>query len=270
MSHSLCKTFRHLAVQTLSQIERARFVGHQPLEETFTDINILELKYRHPTEIYCQTFSKPQEGVNGADWEWWLTDAIASKWLGMRVQAKVINIKTNSFLHLHYKSGNTYQTTKLQNSAAADGLIPMYCLFTDIPPKKSEAVLLDSSESYGCSLTTAKHIENLRKKGNAIDFASVISQAMPWHWLVCLISHPQFSSKNHTLPEIAWSFFQQPARRRRPRKTDQAHETNQQFLSPGIRDEPPYHVKAIFNGNAPNETPPGVRGVLVIRQKHNS
>ena len=79
MHTTLCETFRSLAFRTFEQMGRARRVGHQPLEETFTDTNILELKDRHPAEIFCQTFTKPQEGINGADWEWWLTDASKSK-----------------------------------------------------------------------------------------------------------------------------------------------------------------------------------------------
>src|SRR5690606_6329527 len=127
MHTTLCETFRSLAFRTFDQMGRARRVGHQPLEETFTDTNILELKDRHPAEISCLTFTKPQEGINGADWEWWLTDTSKSKWLGLRVQAKVLHLDSNTFAHLHYKSGKskTYQATKLKRESAKDGLIPL-------------------------------------------------------------------------------------------------------------------------------------------------
>ena len=89
---------------------------HQPLEETFTDLNILELKCRHPTEIYSEVFTKRREGVNGADWEWWLTNKSRSLWLGLRVQAKVLHLANNTFEHLHYRrrKTKTYQLHMLQ------------------------------------------------------------------------------------------------------------------------------------------------------------
>ena len=82
MTPTLCGTFTSLAVRTFDHLGRARTVGYQPLEETFTDTNILDLKYKHPREVYPHIFSKRDEGVNGADWEWWLTNRLRSNWLG--------------------------------------------------------------------------------------------------------------------------------------------------------------------------------------------
>ena len=130
MSTKLCETFRALAFRTFDQMARARRVGHQPLEETFTDTNILELKDRHPTEIYCRTFNKHEEGKNGADLELWLTNHSMSSWLGMRLQAKVLHIESDTFPHLHYKSGKSkkYQLSKLKKSGG-EGWIGSSLLF---------------------------------------------------------------------------------------------------------------------------------------------
>ena len=138
---------------------RALRVGHQPLEETFTDTNILELKDRHPQDIYCRTFTKPQEGINGADWEWWLTDAKRSAWLGLRVQAKVLHLESNTFAHLHYKSGKTkgYQASKLKRECATEGLIPLYCFYLHERPGATVrstrcGSFAHAAEAYGCAL----------------------------------------------------------------------------------------------------------------------
>jgi len=137
MNPSLCETFRTLAFKTFDQMGSARRVGHQPQEETFTDTNILDLKVRHGDEIHSRTYNKRQEGLNGADWQWWLTNQAMDSWLGLRVQAKVQNLEADSFDHLHYQSGKskTYQSSILKRECAKEGLIPLYCLYTVGPAK---------------------------------------------------------------------------------------------------------------------------------------
>jgi hypothetical protein len=63
----------------------------------------LELKIKHPREIITTTFTKPKEAVTGADWEWRLTGP-SDDWLGFRVQAKVIELQSSRYEHLHYKN----------------------------------------------------------------------------------------------------------------------------------------------------------------------
>jgi len=69
MHPTLCDTFRGRALWTWDMLARGRSVDCQIGEETLTDLNILELKIRHASEVYTRTFSKPEEGLNGADWE---------------------------------------------------------------------------------------------------------------------------------------------------------------------------------------------------------
>jgi hypothetical protein len=132
MTNDLCETFRLLSYETWGRLGRARRIGHQLLEETFTDLNLLELKDRHPTQVYTKVFTKPQEGLNGADWEWWLTDSKRSEWLGIRIQAKVLDLTTDSFPHLHYKSGRIYQATKLKRDCKNLGLADLPRFFGPI------------------------------------------------------------------------------------------------------------------------------------------
>jgi len=65
---SLCQTYRDLSFQTWRLMEKARSVSHQPLEETITDNNIIELKLRQSHEVITTTYNKVQEGKIGADW----------------------------------------------------------------------------------------------------------------------------------------------------------------------------------------------------------
>lgn len=245
MPTTLCETFRSLAFRTYDQMGRARRVDHQPLEETFTDTNILELKDRHPTEIYSRVFNKYEEGLNGADWQWWLTNASMTSWLGLRVQAKVLHLKSDTFAHLHYKSGKskTYQLTKLKRECAKEGLVPLYCFYVHEPVPNAHlrrcGSFAYSPESYGCALASLPHIEALQKCGESKDFQSVMGRAFPWHCLVCCSGYG-----GQDLPSRAWALLQHELgvkpTRHQATKTIQTLQGN--IIGP--RSQPPEYVRA--------------------------
>ncbi len=244
---------------------KARRVGHQPLEETFTDINILELRDRHPGEIHCHTFTKPQEGINGADWEWWLTDASMSTWLGLRVQAKVLNIRSNAFDHLHYKSGKAkvYQSRKLKRECVREGLIPLYCFYSysHKHPVPSCGSFAHAAEAYGCALASLAHVEALQKKGEVHDFSSVIKGTLPWHCLVCCSG---FGGEN--LPDRAWLLLQSGLGVKAPRQRFSASQESLAQRQPiGPRSQAPQYVRAIIEGQLPDSAPQNIRGIVVVK-----
>lgn len=259
MAISLCETFRSLAFSTHTQLAKGRRVGHQPLEETFTDLNILELKDRHPSEIFSKTFSKRREGVNGADWEWWLTNSSRSSWLGLRVQAKVLHLATDSFPHLHYKSGTpkTYQLSKLKSEAARDGLFPIYCFYTHGTSLKTASGLPCQSfpyapESYGCALTSITHVANLQAAGEVHDLVSVMAAAVPWHCLVCCTGYSKgdLPTRARAYLEATFNVSESVAR--------------DQGVGLELRSRPPRHVLDALEGREAEDLPQGVQGVLII------
>lgn len=259
MRNSLCETFRSLASLTHAQLAKGRRVGHQPLEETFTDLNILELKDRHPNEIYSQTFNKRQEGVNGADWEWWLTNSSKSLWLGLRVQAKVLHLATDSFPHLHYESGTPkiYQLSKLKNEAARNGLFPLYCFYTHSNSHKLASAppcltFPYAPESYGCALTSVNHVENLQTAGKINDYLSVMSAAVPWHCLVCCTGY-----SSGDLPKRAQAYLQATFNVDENISQDEGAQLK-------LRSRPPQYVLDVLEGRETEDLPQGVQGVLII------
>ena len=264
MQPSLCESFRALAFLTFDQLGKGRRVGHQPLEETFTDTNILELRDRHGSEIYSQTFSKHQEGLNGADWEWWLTNSSRTSWLGLRVQAKVLHLQSDTFAHLHYRSGKgkAYQSGKLKRASAREGLIPLYCFYTHKPQgirvrRRLCHSFTSAEEAYGCAIAPLSHIESLQQGGNINDFASVMEEALPWHCLVCCAGYG-----GADLPSRAWSLLKNEFGLKEPRRRDPSDNRPRQVIGPRVR--PPQHVISTIEGNEPDSPPDGVRGVLVI------
>jgi len=254
---SLCEDFRLLAYDTWGRLGRARRVGHQLLEESFTDFNLLELRDRHSAQVYTRVFTKPQEGLNGADWEWWLTDSRRSEWLGLRIQAKVLELKSDSFSHLHYKSGRVYQATKLKRTCRRLGLIPLYCLYmhssSPIPSKHSCRTFGRVDEAFGCSLLPVRHVERLRKSGGRNGLADVGKHCFPWHCLICCVGFGGSS-----LPQSAWAFLQRVLRLRdSPRRSDD-------FIPVGVRSRPPSYVREVFEGGPKENPDPALRGITVL------
>jgi hypothetical protein len=267
MAVSLCETFLSLASSTHRRLARARRVLHQPLEETFTDLNILELKFRHSTEIYSEVFTKRREGVNGADWEWWLTNSSRNLWLGLRIQAKVLHLANNTFEHLHYRDKKTkiYQLHKLQTEAARDGLVPLYCIYAHGVSRKTlrGRQCLNSghaTQSYGCSLVSPAHIARLQVAAETKDLYSVIQAAVPWHCLVC----SNCQSQGADLPTRAWVYLQNEFEEMRNVTIDPKQE-----IRPGPRPNPPKHVIDILEGRITEDPPPNIQGVLVIAPHQN-
>lgn len=261
---TLCETFRSIAFKTHDQIARARRVNHQPLEETFTDINILELKDRHPHEVYSKTFTKRAEGVNGADWEWWLTNPSKTSWLGLRVQAKILHLETDTFKHLHYSSGSpkTNQIDKLRSESKREGLVPLYCFYThfsaeDQDPLSACKSFHNAPESYGCSIASLDSVAMLQVLGHINDLGSVLTFATPWHCLVCCNGYA-----SGDLPTRSWAYLQR-AFNINPQEEDEIKAADEN-IRPGPRPEPPSYVYAALNGSATEDTPSHVQGVVVL------
>jgi hypothetical protein len=232
------------------------------LEETLTDLNLLELKDRNPFEIYCRSFTKREEGLNGADWEWWLTNQDRTSWLGFRIQAKVLNLNADEFTHLHYKRGIAYQATRLKNAALRGGLVPLYCFYLHHPALMAThrprgcGTFAPKAEHLGCSLSSVEHVERLRKAKKK-DLGAVLSNAVPWHCLVCCAG---FGGED--LPTRAWAYVRnrlgEPVRRRSGRVLADVQ------VPPGPREQPPQHVLATMEGLEAVNPPSDIRGVVVI------
>lgn len=208
---NICETFRARAFATWDLIGRAHAAVSPLGEETLTDLNLLELRLRHPDEVITHSFSKQQEGAEGADWEWWLTGP-SGRWLGLRVQAKVIDVGSLAFPHLHYRQrAGRHQSELLIQRAltASPPRIPLYCLYCCWPsgtprPQWNCGTFGPTEESYGCSLVSAPQILALRQRGARLGKLSDVAPSMwPWHCLICCQG---FSSED--LPKRAHAFWQ--------------------------------------------------------------
>jgi len=283
MHPTLCDTFRSRALWTWDTLARGRSVDCQIGEETLTDLNILELKIRHASEVYSRTFSKPEEGLNGADWEWWFTGS-SRKWIGFRVQAKVIDIKTNRFNHLHYKKDkhSPFQCdTLIQNALLPrHPRIPLYCLYSNwntlaqLPWKC--ATYYPVEESYGCSILSAFAVRYLRsiKTGKAKHFQSLLEHVSPWHCLVCCRGYGEGD-----LPSRVFRFWRESIQQVEAAILEGLSLDNRQELDGELAyyrgvynqieltQEPPSYVLSLLNNQLEEQPDPNLRTLTVFKER---
>jgi hypothetical protein len=194
----------------MALLDRASNVSSQLLEETLTDMNVLELRFNHPKDVITKTFTKPQEAITGADWEWWLTGP-SNQWLGFRLQAKVVELQSSTYKHLHYKGkqSNAFQSDVLIQSALSNNppLIPLYCLYSfwdsqAVQPNWPCGTYNFNVKSYGCSLMSAFQVRHLRKNKNKNDIGSLVPYMKPWQCLICC-----HAFGGGDLPQRAWAYW---------------------------------------------------------------
>ncbi|QXD16779.1 hypothetical protein GQ464_007535 [Rhodocaloribacter litoris] len=280
--NAVCNTFRYLAYKTWNLLSSARLVQYQPGEETITDINVLELKKRHHLQIVTQTFSKPEEGKTGADWEWWLTGS-SRHWFGFRVQAKVINLNTNKFEHLHYKSPKSklYQSDRLIVNALRSKvpLVPLYCLYShwngDLHSQLFCCLTFGiAPEFFGCSLMSAFDVRQLRLQGNVLDLSSVRPHFYPWHCLVCCSGYGVTD-----LPSRARSFWHEVIRRNEismkasedeELDSDELADLREIYNNLDLAEDPPMHVSQLLSGELAEPPDQDIGGVIIVRESQEA
>ncbi len=263
---TLCDTFKQLAVDTWDDILKGRNVSYQLKEETLTDLNMLELKTKHPTEILTTVYNKRQEGSNGSDWEWWF-NGISGRWIGFRVQAKIINIQTEEFEHLHYRNPTThiYQCDKLiQHALNGVPKIPLYCFFI----QTNNAAHLSNwpcgtvprqKDLYGCSLTSAFTVRHLRS-GNRKHLSDIDPSLKPWHCLVCCNNYGKSDDIVENIEAYAIQNFD----------LQNVGDFDVKLPEKFSTDDPPYYVRATTeNQKKRNFEPPDkdIDGLVVFTQK---
>jgi hypothetical protein len=169
-------------------LREARSHDFQVGEESITDFIVLNIKKWGAGKIIVDTFTRHKESVNGSDWEWWFTGP-SGMWLGMRVQAKILNLASEKYEHLHHKNKNGQQVDLLVNDARKNRLIPIYCMYTNWDTKKYKAgwrckTYKPSVRQYGTAILNPGIVKKLQIK-NETSLNSIIHDLKPMHCLFC-------------------------------------------------------------------------------------
>lgn len=287
--------FRDLSVSTWDRLGAARDVEYQVGEETITDLNVLELKRSAAPYVTTKTYTKRQEGKIGADWEWWFTGPSGAS-IGFRVQAKVVELKSDTYPHLHYKRRKkvngrrttVYQADELIRRAIKDApaRIPLYCLYTNSPATFPSILCackrsIHPPGSYGCAITSAFRVRHSRMVKRPSDFQNLHPFLYPWH---CLIWCPPHSESGKDLPTRVWEYWRDVILAADRRATFGADDREERVVGADddladlfnayenitLTYDPPRYVTDPIRA-FPGQVPGGVGAVLIVSEsEHNT
>jgi hypothetical protein len=185
--HDLRQTFDERARWTNRMLLAGTVTRLGLLEESITDINLIEIATRHPNHIISRKFTRREEGAtSGADWIW--TIGRPGRWFSMLVQAKVMNPSRSRFHLLDYNGGN--QRRKLVSFARRHRLYPVYCIYSAVPPRSGPSLsyaLQDADartiaeHNWACSFVAPRRVRQASapRRDNRRDPMRV---ALPWMW----------------------------------------------------------------------------------------
>jgi hypothetical protein len=155
----LHKTFQERADWTNRIIQGGLSTRLGVLEETITDVNLIEISQKHSDYILTRKFSRREEGSqSGADWLWCFGEPGA--WFSVLTQAKVINPKTTTCYSLNYRGGT--QRSLLLKFARRYQLFPTYCIYSyvtdELRPMSKSLPFLTDIDSEGSSEIIVKMV----------------------------------------------------------------------------------------------------------------
>lgn len=181
-TNDLCRTLQERAKWTDRSIKHGLSTRLGLMEETITDINLLEVAMQHEDYVFTKKFSRRQEGsVSGADWLWCIGEPGA--WLLLLVQAKIISPKTGKCNYLNYRRGS--QRSLLLKYARKIRAMPIYVVYAHIPtgyeppPKASPHFSRMDANDWGCSWVTPRSVKKL-VLAKSYKLEDVLRHGIPW------------------------------------------------------------------------------------------
>lgn len=228
----LCRITQKQARWIWNSLRTARAHESKIGEESITDFLVLQLKKEAKGAYYIESFTRPRERTTGADWELWLTGP-SGKWLGLRVQAKVISIDGTRYPQLHYRQKDgTYQIDQLVADAKKHGATPLYCLYSYWKAAEAGKIrwpcgtLKRNSRLFGASWMAIEDVQTLKAVGTDL-LRKVAPTLAPFHCLFCCQGYGAGD-----LPTRAGAFM-----------------LGRGYVAADIQllvDQPPYYVSQVF------------------------
>jgi hypothetical protein len=170
---------QRIAVRTSGWISAGEAHRLTPHEPSITDLNLFELKVLHPRRVFVWRVTTAEEKRIGADWEWYIGDDAG--WYAMRVQAKRLDIRSQSYQQLRTGHGRMQAATLIANAGAMEAV---YCFYNAAWPTNtrwSSCGPLIHPLAYGCTMAPAAQVQAARSN-NLADLAPL---SMPWSDLIC-------------------------------------------------------------------------------------
>lgn len=199
---ALADTLRFVCLRTDKLIGAGVSCSLGVLEETITDINLIDVALRHPRFVSTRKFNRIEEGtVTGADWLWVIGGP--GRWLPILVQAKLVDTRTKKCIGFRQKLSNgRLQYDLLVNFAKSQRFFPLYCVYNwtsdpDLPPFKTDCIEGESDLRYlGCVVVLPGNVNAFNQRWRHATHREIVEQG---HSLACLL-RDEHSAAHHGSP----------------------------------------------------------------------
>lgn len=259
----LCEDFVIQSRRTWNTIKKSESIHLNFSEESITDLNLLELQHKHPLDIITVKFDKPQESIEGADWEWGLISS--SRYMGLRIQAKKIRSRTLCYPKLDYVTpGGSRQIDELINRAKKDSppKVPFYVLYNYWDRNNYRARWLcplrrRDIRMLGCGIVEARALRTVVNQGKKRLF-DIDGMMYPWSCLMCC---RVYSSGYKALPDRAFDFLSNVF----GNQADFAYERDEYVV-----EKAPWYIHEILEGRELSEEAGekiGVNMITIIKEQ---
>ncbi|MBM4791309.1 hypothetical protein HXP44_04330 [Streptomyces sioyaensis] len=189
-ARSLCRTLRACATRTFERLGDDHFAGSVPGEETYTQLNLQDIRRLHSDRVKVREFQRYEEARNGADWEWWFYSGAVG--FGMRVQAKRAKRGGGYDLEHVVRSTGARQSQLLVQDALTAECLPAYVLYNHrnwVPTSESGRAVdcrhgRGEQTQLGCTIVSALTVHAVLRT-RPVKAAYVRDQSVPWHRLLC-------------------------------------------------------------------------------------
>lgn len=183
----LCETLKKRALWTHKLIGQGFSSRLGVLEETITDLNLLEIETTHEGYVFTKKFSRKEEGAkSGADWLWCIGEP--GSWLNLLVQAKIVSPFTGACRYLDYLQGK--QRSRLLKFARMTKSVPLYVIYCHVPsgyeppPQVRTQFARFAQWEWGCSWVTPCQVRQLsHQKRKKVE--NILGYGIPWAHPFC-------------------------------------------------------------------------------------
>ncbi len=191
-NQALHETLKTICQRTYGLLQRSHRLRHAIREETLTDINLLDIEWKHGGELHAKIYNRHDEGrMSGADWLWIVNGHHGEPPMAMLIQAKLISKNGKCYTIAKRSASGKEQIEQLEDFAAHCGFYSFYC-FYGCPgePQPGGNLICELGnqdlEMMACTILPSPAVRQLIAQRAQPSFNEILPQG---HSLACVAHH---------------------------------------------------------------------------------
>lgn len=216
---ALHETLKTICQRTHGLLQRSHRLKHTIREETLTDINLLDIEWKHGGELRAKIYNRHEEGrTSGADWLWIINGSHGEPPTAMLMQAKLISKNGKCYTIAKRSASGKEQIEQLEDFAAYCGFYSFYCFYGCPGEPHTGGNLIctlgnQDLEMMACTILPSLAVRRLIAQRTQPSYHEILPQG---HSLACVAHHcatGMFDSSGSTLLKRSTEYIGDSVRR---------------------------------------------------------